>query len=204
MKKTHFLTLMLILLTKMSFAQNNYVGEIRLFAGNFEIQGWAFCNGQLLSIAEYDTLFALIGTTYGGDGVTTFALPDLRGRIPVGTGTGPNLTNKTIGQIGGSESSTILVANMPAHTHQSQLQVNDQNATLAVPTATSSIATAGSLSGRVLRQNLNYNTTTPDITIQNVTTSNTGATQPQPISIVKPYLGLNYIISLYGIFPTQN
>jgi microcystin-dependent protein len=204
MKKTHFLTLVLILLTKMSFAQNGYIGEIRLFAGNFEIAGWAYCNGQLLSIAENDALFNLIGTTYGGDGVNTFAVPDLRSRIPVGSGTGPGLTSRTIGQSGGTETVTLSVANLPAHTHQSQLQVNDQNATLAIPTATSSIATAGSLSGRVLRQNLNYNTTAPDITIQNVTTSNTGASQPQSISIVKPYLGLNYIISLYGIYPSQN
>ncbi len=202
MKKTHFLTLILILLTKLSFAQEPYVGEIRLFAGNFEIAGWAFCDGRLLPIAENEALFNLIGTTYGGNGQTTFKLPDFRSRVPVGTGTGTNLTNKIIGQSGGSEQTTLLSANLPSHNHNTQIQVNDQNATLANPTSSSSIATAGSLSGRILRQNLNYNTAVPDLAIQTTTTGIQGANQP--IDIVKPYLGLNYIISLYGIYPNPN
>src|SRR3954451_10417902 len=95
-----------------------YVGEIRMFAGNFAPAGWMFCEGQLLPISEYDTLFNLIGTTYGGDGQNTFALPDLRGRAPLNQGQGPGLTNRVIGEISGSESVTLISTQMPQHIHQ--------------------------------------------------------------------------------------
>src|ERR1700726_881868 len=94
-----------------------YVGEIRIFAGNFAPSGWMFCEGQLLPISEYETLFNLIGTTYGGDGQTTFALPDLRGRVPISMGQAPNTSNYTIGQNGGTESITLSNAQMPQHSH---------------------------------------------------------------------------------------
>jgi microcystin-dependent protein len=96
---------------------NPFIGQIELFGGNFAIQGWAFCNGQLLNIADYDALFALIGTTYGGDGQNTFALPNLNSRMAVGVGTGPGLSTVTQGQSGGTESVTLVAANVPAHSH---------------------------------------------------------------------------------------
>src|SRR5690349_7266038 len=93
------------------------IAEIRMFAGNFAPRNWAFCSGQLMSIASNTALFSLLGTTYGGNGVTTFALPDLRGRQPVGTGQGPGLTNRILGEISGTETATLLITQLPAHTH---------------------------------------------------------------------------------------
>src|SRR5215213_7415071 len=97
---------------------NPYIGEIRMFGGNFPPSGWAFCDGQLLPISENDALFNLIGTTYGGDGESTFALPDLRGRTPVHTGTGPGLSPYTMGEGGGVESVTLTTQQIPTHNHQ--------------------------------------------------------------------------------------
>ncbi|MEN9798594.1 MAG: hypothetical protein RL653_2290, partial [Pseudomonadota bacterium] len=94
-----------------------FLGEIKLFAGNFAPTGWAFCHGQLLPIAQNSALFSLLGTTYGGNGQTTFALPDLRGRIPVGFGQGPGLTNRNLGDMSGVESVTLQVSNLPQHAH---------------------------------------------------------------------------------------
>src|SRR5438105_10342167 len=94
-----------------------FLGQIMLFGGNFAPRGWAFCNGQIMSIAQNTALFSLLGTTYGGDGITTFALPDLRGRAPVGQGQGPGLSNITLGEASGTESITLTIANMPGHNH---------------------------------------------------------------------------------------
>lgn len=202
MKKNRLLTLALLLFTKLLFAQQPYIGEIRLFAGNFAPAGWAFCDGSLLSISEYETLFYLIGTTYGGDGQNTFALPDFRGRVPIGTGQGSGLSNRTLGEMGGQETISLTTANMPSHTHTGRIVVNNGNATTSVPTASSSIATSGSFSGRSYLPNLSYNSNVPDILLQTVTTSPVG--NSIPVSISRPRLGLNYIISLYGIFPSPN
>src|SRR3954468_23228168 len=94
-----------------------FLGEIRMFGGNFAPRGWAFCNGQILSIAQNTALFSLLGTTYGGNGQTTFGLPDLRGRVAVSAGQGPGLSNYSLGELAGSESVTLTSANMPAHNH---------------------------------------------------------------------------------------
>lgn len=201
MKKTRLLTLALFLFTKLLFAQP-YIGEIRLFAGNFAPAGWTFCDGSLLPISENDVLFQLIGTTYGGDGQSTFALPDFRGRVPIGMGQGVGLSNRIIGETGGQESITLSTANMPSHTHLGQIVVNNGNATTSVPTVSSSIATSGSFSGRTFLPNLSYNSSVPDILIATVTTSTVG--NSTPVSLSRPRLGLNYIISLFGIFPSPN
>jgi microcystin-dependent protein len=107
-----------------------YIGEIRMFAGNFAPQGWAFCNGQLLSIAENDVLFSLIGTTYGGDGQTTFALPDLRGRIPVHQGRSTFGTIFPLGSTGGTETVTLTQAQIPSHSHPLYIQSGQGNLTM--------------------------------------------------------------------------
>jgi microcystin-dependent protein len=202
MKKTRLLIVALLLFSKLLFAQQPYIAEIRLFAGNFPPAGWAFCDGSLLPISENDALFALIGTTYGGDGQVTFALPDLRGRVPIGIGQGTGLTNRTLGDKTGQETVTLTTANMPSHSHSGRIVVNNGNASTSVPTASSSIATSGSFSGRTFLPNLSYNTSTQDILLQTVTTSSVG--NSTPIDNVKPRLGLNFIISLFGIFPTSN
>lgn len=170
---------------------NPYVGEIRLFGGNFAPAGWAFCDGSLLSIAENDVLFALIGTTYGGDGQTTFALPDLRGRVPVHQGQGPGLQNYVVGQSYGVETVTLTEAQMPSHTHQMQ--------------ASTHVASASKGPTDVLGAS-------PDTMIYGSTpgggalAKNTIGTQRggQPHDNMGPGLAINFIISLFGIFPTQS
>lgn len=155
-------------------AQQPYVGEIKLFAGNFAPMGWAFADGSLLEISQYDTLFALIGTTYGGDGMTTFALPDLRGRVPV-----HQSNAAVIGASFGSESVSITVANLPAQSRGDQATVSTQN-----------IANAA--------------TALPARTAKTVDTqTSSGAGGGQPFALRAPYVGLNYIISLFGVFPSQ-
>jgi microcystin-dependent protein len=202
MKKTRLLIFASILFSKFLFAQTPYIGEIRLFAGNFAPQGWAFCDGSLLQISDNDALFALIGTTYGGDGQSTFAIPDLRGRVPIGFGQGAGLSDRILGEKMGQETVTLSTANVPSHSHIGRIVVNNGNATTNAPSASASIATSGSFSGRTFLPNLSYNSSVPDILLQSVTTSSVGSSIP--ISITKPRLGINYIISLFGIFPSQN
>ena len=169
-----------------------YVGEIRIFAGNFAPAGWMFCSGQLLPIAEYETLFQLIGTTYGGDGQETFALPDLQGRIPVHQGTGSSGTTYQMGEKAGVESVTLNTQQLPAHTHVAG----------AAATGQTNLATGAKLSDATSSQ--------AGIRIF----SNVGPTQvmnaqsilpvggSQPHENCQPFLCLQYIISLYGIFPS--
>ncbi len=167
-----------------------YVGEIRIFAGNFAPLGWMLCQGQLLPIAENTTLFQLIGTTYGGDGQSTFALPDLQGRVPVHMGTGPGLSSHTIGEQGGAEAVTLTTNQIPAHTHPGQ--------------ASSAAATASGPAGNVWATG----TTTPfsdqaaDSHVQAAAIQTVGGSQPHDNMV--PFLAVNFIISLFGIFPSQN
>jgi microcystin-dependent protein len=170
-----------------------YIGSIVLFAGNFAPRGWAFCQGQLLPIAQNSALFSILGTTYGGNGQTTFALPDLRGRAPIGTGQGPGLTNVALGQQAGSESVTLTVSQMPAHNHL--VACDAAAADNAVPT-NNYPGNPGSLSGATL-----YGPT-PTATMGPAMISAAGGSQP--FSVQQPYLGLNYIICLEGIFPSRN
>ena len=162
-----------------------YIGEIRMFAGNFAPAGWMFCDGQLLPISEYETLFNLIGTTYGGDGQETFSLPDLRGRLPIHQGGG-----FVLAETGGVETVTLTVSQIPAHSH----------ALLASPN-NASVASAG---GNVLAQTPNY---TPYIALpansplHANSVGQTGGSQPH--DNFQPYLCVEFIISLFGIFPSQ-
>jgi microcystin-dependent protein len=167
-----------------------YIGEIRMFGGNFAPAGWEFCQGQLLSIAENDALFALIGTTYGGDGQTTFALPDLRGRIPIHAGQGPGLTNRVIGQVLGVESVT-LTASQIAHTHL--LRVSNASGTTTDPTNAFLAKQAASL---------NVYGDAPAVALNSQTIGTAGGSQPHENR--QPFLAINFIISLYGVFPSQN
>lgn len=168
---------------------NQYVGEIRMFGGNYAPVGWAFCNGQLLSISENDALFALIGTTYGGDGVTTFALPDLRGRVPVGQGVLGG-TNFVLGQRAGTENVTLTTSQLPMHTHT----VN----------ANQGAGTTGNPSNAFWAQStLNqYATADPNAAMSPQAIQSAGGSQPH--ENMMPTLTLSYIIALYGIYPSQN
>ncbi len=160
-----------------------FVGEIRMFGGNFAPVGWALCNGALMAISQYEVLFQLIGTTYGGDGQNTFALPDLRGRLPVHQGSG-----FVIGQLAGNETVTLTTNQMPAHTH-----------TVVARTS----ATAGSPSGNVYGGNTDsIYTPTPSAPMNAGVIGVAGGSQPH--DNMMPYLAVNFIISLEGIFPSQS
>jgi microcystin-dependent protein len=164
-----------------------YVGEIRMFAGNFAPAGWEFCSGQLLSIAENETLFQLIGTTYGGDGQTTYAMPDMRGRLPIHQGSG-----FIIGQSGGSEQVTLTINHLPSHRH-SVKAAND------FATATKPDGAYLGISETTLKF---YSSANTIVAMASNLVSNIGGNQPH--DNLQPYLCINFIISLYGIFPSQN
>ena len=168
------------------------LGSILLFAGNFEPLGWAFCNGQLLSIAQDTALFSLLGTTYGGDGQTNFALPDLRGRVPIHFGQGPGLSNYDLGQSGGAENTTLTLNNLPPHNHSLN----------AVSEAGSTSAPAGAYLGNTGALDKEYNTTGTVVTMNAGAIGATG--QSQPFDNLPPYLAINYVIALQGIFPSRN
>ena len=166
-----------------------YIGEIRLFAGNFAPAGWMFCDGTVLAISEYTTLFQLIGTTYGGDGQSTFNLPDLRSRVPIHLGTGGG-GSFTIGQSAGAELITLTQNQIPAHSH--------------VPQASSETGTLTSPAGAVWASstNLPYSANAPTAALNAAAIGTTGGSQPHDNML--PYLAINFIISLFGIFPAVN
>jgi microcystin-dependent protein len=167
-----------------------YIGEIRLFPYNFAPRGWAFCQGQILAIAQNTALFSLLGTTYGGNGQTTFALPDLRGRVPNSAGQGPGLSNYTLGEQGGSENVTLIAQQMPAHNHP--IAVNNSGANTGRPSG----AYPGQTSGNTYAPSPDGSTLAPQAV------GNAGNSQPHENR--PPYLTLNYCIALEGIYPSRN
>ena len=195
----YFLGLLILLCSTTLFAQEPYLGEIKLFAGSFAPRGWAKCEGQLLPINQNQALFALLGTTYGGDGRATFALPDYRGRAA--TGVGPlNLQGQKVG----AESTTLTPANLPAHSHIEPIKVSSSKATLNVPTAGVAIASPALTANSVTRDMLGYNATQPNSPLLGEATTAAGTASPTAINTVQPFLALTYIIALQGIFPSPN
>jgi len=195
MKKITFI-LMLILLGGINTAnaQEPFLAEIRMFAGNFAPRGWALCNGQLLSISENSALFSIIGCQFGGDCRTTFALPDLRGRVPVGVGNGPGLTPTRLAENYGRELATLTTSNLPSHTH---------NVSATTAQGTSNTPT----------NNLPATTGLFDNEYAVPTTENTTSMHPsmitptggsQPLDIEQPSLGINFIIAIEGVFPSRS
>ncbi len=170
---------------------NPYVGEIRMFGGNFAPSGWSLCQGQLLPISQYDVLFNLIGTTYGGNGTSTFALPDLQGRFPAHQGT-PAITNGepvTLGEKLGVDTVTLVTAQLPVHTHAAQ---GSSASTTRSPTG----AFWGAGTGDA------YSEATPAARLSAAAIAMTGTSQPH--NNISPYLVVNFIISLFGIYPSQS
>jgi microcystin-dependent protein len=171
---------------------DQYLGEIRMFAGNFAPQGWALCNGQLLPISQNTALFSLIGTYYGGDGVQTFALPNLQSRVPVHQGQGPGLSPYVIGQAGGNENVTLTVAQMPQHNHTM--------ATLSAP------GTASRPNTQLLAQATSGNLYGPapsdGSALNQAAISSAGSGQPH--ANIQPYLAVTFIIALVGIYPSRS
>lgn len=175
------------------------IGTIKMFAGNFAPKGYLMCNCALLSINQNQALFAILGVTYGGDGQTTFALPNLNGRMPVGAGNSTTGKNIALGEVAGSPQTTIMSNNLPSI--MSQLKVSNTNANTATPSATSSIAITGTQAGRDFVAVPSFTNAAPDTTINAATVTFTG--QNIPVNNMPPYLGMNYIICVQGIFPSR-
>jgi microcystin-dependent protein len=164
-----------------------YVGEIRMFGGNYAPENWLLCDGQLLSISEYETLFVLLGTTYGGDGATTFALPDLRGRVPI-----HKSSNYPLGQSIGTEQVVLNSNQLPVHTHQAMGQ--------SAPG--SSEAPENNFWSKSPSTNTTFTTSTANLTAMNAAVSPIGGNQPH--DNMMPFVAVSFIISTAGIFPSQN
>ncbi|WP_298420520.1 tail fiber protein [uncultured Kordia sp.] len=181
---------------------NPFLAQIVMFGGNFAPRGWALCNGQLLPINANQALFSLLGTTYGGDGRTSFALPDLRSRSPIHAGRGPGLSDIKLGQRGGIETKTLTLLELPNHFHnagtlQGQVQCNDEDGISNEPAGKN---IGNSTSGTP------YNSEDNNATLGKVSISgNTGTTgNNQPFNIRNPFLGINYIIAMQGTFPSRS
>jgi microcystin-dependent protein len=171
-----------------------------MFAGNFAPRGWALCQGQIMSIAQNTALFSLLGTTYGGNGQTTFALPDLRGRTPIGTGQGPGLSPKVLGEVGGTETVTLIANQMPAHNHTIGASTSPGN--IANPNGNTLAVGQVTVGGGTELVNMYASGTNPNVLLNVQTASIAGGSQPH--DNMQPYLGMNFIIALVGIFPSRN
>lgn len=184
-----------------------FIGQVMLWAGTFAPRGWAFCQGQTLAVAQNTALFSLLGTTYGGNGTTTFNLPDLRGRVPVGPGQGPGLSSYVLGQLDGTETVTLTTQQMPAHTHIASATLTmDASAGSTTAATGANIAEIIQTPGRPPTLYNAFTTGTPANPVAvagaGVTVQLAGASQSH--SNVQPYLALNYIIALQGIYPSRN
>lgn len=168
-----------------------FVGEIKMFAGNFAPRGWALCDGQLLAISQNDTLFSLFGTIYGGDGRTSFGLPDMRGRIPIHAGTGPGLSPRPLGSKAGAESVTLTVTQLPAHSHSPQ--AISGSGSLASPE--NALWSDASQAHYTTDHNV-------DGTMHDAAVLHTGGSQGH--NNIMPFVALNFIVALFGIYPSRN
>lgn len=193
MKKQYYILFVLLLLAAAGRAQEPMLGEVRIFAGNFAPRGWAFCDGQLLAISSNSALFSILGTTYGGDGRTTFGLPDLRGRGVIHPGNGPGLAPVSLGQVSGTESTTLTADQLPQHTHQ-LYGVLDRG-TSSTP--------AGAYPADTMRLDPEYSPSGTPIQMNSGVLGTNNSTV-QPIENRQPSLGVNYIIALYGIYPSRS
>lgn len=172
-----------------------FIAQITLFAGNFAPRNWAFCDGQIMSIAQNTALFSLLGTTYGGNGQTTFGLPDLRSRVAIHAGSGPGLSSYALGQMGGTPTNTMISTNLPAHNHT--LNASNLAGDQAGPGG-NSLASEASGSTAVYAPG-----NTPTNALLNPMSIGLAGGN-QPINNMQPYLGMYYIIALYGIFPSRS
>lgn len=179
---------------------DEFLAELRLFAGNYAPAGWALCDGRLLSISQNTALFALLGTTYGGNGTSNFALPDLRGRVAVGMGQGAGLSQYELGQQGGSETVTLAESNLPVHSHPISGTINQKVTAAAGNTDTPHNTYPAMLTGANMYNSASeINSTIP---MQNNLVA--GATgNSNPVSLIQPVLGLTWIIATSGTFPPR-
>ena len=169
-----------------------FVGEVRMFAGNFAPRSWAYCDGQLLSVSQNDALFSLLGTIYGGDGRTTFGLPDLRGRIPLHAGSGPGMSSRKIGAKGGAEKVTLSLNQLPSHNHSARALGKPGDS--GNPHNRHWAATSGSPDY--------YTSDPPGVNMDNNAISTVGGSQSH--NNIMPFLCIHFIIALFGVYPSRN
>jgi len=170
-----------------------FVGEIRMFAGNFAPRGWAFCDGQLLAVSQNDALFSLLGTIYGGDGRTTFGLPDMRGRIPIHAGSGPGLSPRRLGAKGGAEHVTLTVNQIPSHTHP--FVATSNTATSPNPANTNTIARSTTFDAYIGNE-------PPSTALKTESITNVGGSRSH--DNLQPFVCIHFIIALVGIYPSRH
>jgi microcystin-dependent protein len=178
----------------------SFISQISMFANNFPPRGWAFCNGQILSIAQNTALFSLIGTTYGGNGQTTFALPNLQGRVPIHPGQLAGGSNYVLGETSGTENTTLTSSQMPAHTHPTTVTIQSAASTQSPTTEPAGAVLVGGTTFGIFAP-------APDGTAMNpgMATATVGvAGSSQPVSILQPFLCINFCICLEGVFPSRN
>jgi microcystin-dependent protein len=175
-----------------------FLGEIRVFAFNFNPRNWAFCNGALIPISQNTALFSILGTSFGGNGTTNFGLPDLRGRAAIGAGNGPGLTPQSVGQTGGNSTVTLTTTQIPAHNHVLNA------ATLTPPNPAQNVAspTSSAVLGLSAPNNIYIDPVAPNTTLTSASISPTGGGQPH--ENMQPYLAVNFCIATQGIFPSRN
>jgi microcystin-dependent protein len=201
-----------------------YIAEIRMFAATFAPRNWAYCQGQQMAISQNQALFALLGTTFGGNGVSTFALPDFRGRVAVGTGTGAGLSNIVLGEVAGSSSVSLLTSNLPAHNHilsgntsipvtgtiKATMNVNNTTGSpsnpkgnfLGVDQGGNGVYSTSPSSNTLNSGAIQVGGSSLGVSLASISIGNTGSSAP--LSLGMPSLGMNYVICLYGIFPSRN
>lgn len=184
------------------------MASIIMFGGNFAPRGWAFCEGQLLPISQYSALFSLLGTTYGGDGRTTFALPDLRGRAPIQQGNGPGLSDRRLGAKGGTEYNILNITQIPSHNHSAAgtLKASTAEATTNDPTGKVLAAGATAINRSTIVGTNMYAEAAPNVEMAanevTVAVGNTGGNQS--VNNMQPWIAINYIIALQGVFPSRS
>lgn len=196
-----------------------YIGMVTIFGFSFNPRGWMTCSGQTLPVSQYTALFSLLGVTYGGNGQTTFGLPDLRGRVPIGVGQGTGLSPYDLGEIGGTETNTLLITQMPMHNHPATATSESESTSTSALFAEGTPANGQNPNGRMLASGQQIyaaedpannrqmssqavQTTTTTTTATTVTVGVAGASQP--VNNLQPYLAMNYCICLEGIFPSRN
>jgi len=182
-----------------------FLGTVKLFAGTFIPNGWAECNGQLLNIHSSEALYSIILTTYGGDGMSTFALPDLRGRVPVGLGARPDGSTYGLGDTGGKENVKLTLKNVPAHSHTAKFNLSATNGDSEKPEADSIIGMPNYADGRISINSKLYNKAKADVAnAALVTVEPTGEDKPDAIDLRQPFIGMRYIICCQGMYPPHS
>lgn len=201
--KKMFFTLVFCAVSLCNYAQEAFIGEIRMFAGNYPPRDWALCNGAILQITQYSALYSIIGITYGGNGTTNFALPDLQGRVPLGMGNGQGLSSRTIGSKGGAETATLTVAQLPMHNHPTIVTSASGTTNTASSDKLLASPSAVQVNATTAKAVNIYTTSTGNNSVQLAPSSSVSQGGNQPHDNMVPFATINFIICINGIYPSR-